>query len=327
MRKHLHNLFLPHHGNNHKAKLLHHNSLSKLVLLILFFQVLITSIARVNPGVLGFASNISVDQILSLTNSNRQNSGLSNLSLNPTLSESARQKASDMFAKNYWAHNAPDGTTPWYFFKNAGYNYLYAGENLARDFGDSDGVVRAWMDSPTHRDNILSGRYSEIGIAVVNGTLNGQETTLVVQHFGKPSGVAASVPAVAAQTDAKKPVLTSPQAIPLASIEPLVALTEPEVQPVQITETPEIESDQIQPGLGQAIITENVVATPQVSPFDLTKSLNIAMSGLVIGALALDGWLIYRRKTARRSGKNFVHLALFALVVIIIVLTKSGKIV
>ena len=64
-----------------------------------------------------------------------------------------------MIAKNYWAHNAPDGASPWSFFKNVGYRYLYAGENLARDFGDSASVVNAWMNSPTHRDNLLSGRY------------------------------------------------------------------------------------------------------------------------------------------------------------------------
>jgi len=327
MKKHLHNLFIPHHGNNHKAKLLHHSSLSKLVLLILFFQVFITSIARVKPGVLGFASNISVDQILSLTNSNRQASGLVNLSFNATLAESARQKANDMFADNYWAHNAPDGTTPWYFFKNAGYNYLYAGENLARDFGDSDGVVRAWMDSPTHRDNIMSGRYTEIGIAVVNGTLNGQETTLVVQHFGKPSVVAAAIPAQAASAPVKAPVVAT--SAPKATVEPLVAVVQPEILPVEMLEKPAtapVKTDYVNSN-ATVIQSSDIQATPAVSPFDLTKSLNIALSAVVILVLVLDGWLIYSRKTIRRSGKNFVHLSLFALVVIIIVLTKSGKIV
>jgi len=320
MRKHLHNLFVPHHGNNHKAKILHHDSLSKLVLLLLFFQVLITVVARVKPGVLGYASNISVDQILNLTNANRQSDGLSTLSFNPTLAQSAKEKAQDMFAKNYWAHNAPDGTTPWYFFKNVGYNYLYAGENLARDFGDSDSVVKAWMESPTHRENIMSGRYAEIGIAVVNGILKGQETTLVVQHFGKPSVVAATIPAQAAISNSNKPIVA-------ATTEPLVALAQPELQSVEMVEiTPaSLNNNKLNYTLVQE--SQSLVATPAISPLDLTKSLNIAMSGLVIIVLVLDGWLIYSRKTVRRSGKNFIHLSLFALVVIIIVLTKSGKII
>lgn len=323
MRKHLHNLFIPHHGNNHKAKILHHNNLSKLVLILLFFQVFITVLARIKPGVLGYASNISVDQVLSLTNANRQSGGLSALSFNPTLAESAKEKAQDMFAKNYWAHNAPDGTTPWYFFKNVGYNYLYAGENLARDFGDSDNVVKAWMESPTHRDNIMSGRYTEIGIAVVNGILNGQETTLVVQHFGKPSVVAAAIPAQAAQAEARKPSATT---IVQNSPIPLVAVAQPELQSVEMIDVSPVPSPlNVEYTLSQE--PENIIATPTISPLDLTKSLNIAMSGLVIAVLALDGWLIYSRKTVRRSGKNFVHLSLFALVIIIIVLTKSGKII
>ena len=91
-----------------------------------------------------------------------------------------------MLAKNYWAHFAPDGKTPWDFILNSGYQYEYAGENLAKNFLFSDGVVSAWMNSQTHRDNILKSNYTEVGYAIVNGTLNGEQTTLVVQLFGKP---------------------------------------------------------------------------------------------------------------------------------------------
>lgn len=110
--------------------------------------------------------------------------GLKPLNLNENLSLAALEKAEDMFSHGYWAHNAPDGTTPWKFIYEADYNYLYAGENLARDFNDSSSVVSAWMKSKTHRDNILNANYQDIGFAVVNGKLNGKETTLVVQMFG-----------------------------------------------------------------------------------------------------------------------------------------------
>jgi hypothetical protein len=91
-----------------------------------------------------------------------------------------------MFTNNYWAHNSPQGKTPWTFFDAVDYKYSTAGENLAKDFYNTDSLVKAWMNSPTHKENIINTKYKEIGIAVVNGTLGDIKTTLVVQHFGTP---------------------------------------------------------------------------------------------------------------------------------------------
>ena len=57
---------------------------------------------------------------------------------------------------------------------------------MAKDFSSADAIVTAWMNSPTHKANLLSGKYKDIGIAVVDGRLNGSDTTLVVQMFGSP---------------------------------------------------------------------------------------------------------------------------------------------
>jgi hypothetical protein len=57
---------------------------------------------------------------------------------------------------------------------------------VAKDFYDTQGRMDAWIGSPTHNANLVSDKYQEIGIGVVNGTLNGYKTTLVVQHFGTP---------------------------------------------------------------------------------------------------------------------------------------------
>src|SRR3972149_9762200 len=91
-----------------------------------------------------------------------------------------------MFQENYWSHYSPDGKTPWDVILGAGYKYEYAGENLAKNFLFSNGFVDAVMNSTTHRDNLLKKEYTEVGYAIVNGTLNGEQTTLVVQEFGKP---------------------------------------------------------------------------------------------------------------------------------------------
>lgn len=162
--------------------------LHKTLLTYVFF---ILSIIFVNfmlvlriPNVLGYATDIKVDELLFYTNELREKNGLNVLALNDSLSKAAAAKAVDMFKNDYWAHTSPSGKEPWDFIIGAGYDYIYAGENLAVDFSKSKDVVIAWDNSPSHRDNLLSHKYSEIGFAVVNGELQGRKTTLVVQMFG-----------------------------------------------------------------------------------------------------------------------------------------------
>src|SRR3989344_5803647 len=198
-------LFLPHSSNNYKAKTLHLSSLSVLVLLVMVSQILITLFSQIVPGVLGIATSITAEELINLTNSKRAEAGVSMLTVNPVLSQAVQAKGADMVAKNYWAHTSPDGLTPWTFFKNSNYRYLYAGENLARDFSR---CVNAWMNSPTHRENIISNRYREIGIAVIHDTFQGQPTTLVVQFFGtQVSNVSITEAAEAVLAEVQAPAL------------------------------------------------------------------------------------------------------------------------
>lgn len=177
-------LFLPHSHNNHKAKLLHHHSLLVLLGIFIMAQSALGITGSARPNVLGYASFIPPSAIIELTNKERLSAGLSALKENKLLDQAAAAKAADMFARNYWAHNAPDGTEPWSFVLNSGYSYLHAGENLARDFRDPSSVVTAWMNSSSHKANLISSKYQDIGVAVVDGKLDGVETTLVVQIFG-----------------------------------------------------------------------------------------------------------------------------------------------
>src|SRR5258708_28336998 len=120
-----------------------------------------------------------------------------------------------MFANQFWAHVAPDGTSPWQFFKNAGYQYYSAGENLARDFSNTSDMMAAWMASPTHRANIVNGRFREIGVAVVDGRLLGSDTTLVVQLFGTPLSGRPQLAQVATNTKVKAAEDTIPDGQPV----------------------------------------------------------------------------------------------------------------
>jgi uncharacterized protein YkwD len=125
--------------------------------------------------------------VVQLTNDERSDLGEVTLRRSATLDEAARMKAQHMAKNEYFSHYAPDGTSPWYWFDTAGYTYAHAGENLAIHFTDSDEVVDAWMDSPTHRANIVSGLYTEIGVGTAKGTFDGYETVYVVQLFGAPA--------------------------------------------------------------------------------------------------------------------------------------------
>jgi len=291
-------LFLSHHSNNCRAKILHPSALAVLVGFFLFYQFVLNFYLLVSPSVLGFASNITPEKVLEITNQKRAEQGLSPLVINSQLNEAAQRKAGDMFAFNYWSHVSPSGRSPWSFFQEVGYKYLYAGENLARDFMDSQAVVEAWMNSATHRDNVLNKNYQEIGLAVVNGTLNGVETTLVVQMFGTP--------------------LASTPVAPIVSITP--------VQPA-VSEVAEKTSEAAplsRIALAQA--EEENQSPPLLSPFMLTKTVAIFLLGLILGALLLDIILVYQKRIIRLSGRNIAHLIFIGGLLLAVILTTPGAI-
>lgn len=184
MRDFLYCLIFPHPRNNHRAHILHPKAILLLISFFIFSSLFFSS--HINPiaGKIRAYADISTQELLNYTNQKRIESGLQPLSNNSQLEQAASKKADDMFAKNYWAHNGPDGTTPWVFIKQSGYSYVYAGENLARGFSSANDVVNAWMASQDHRANILSSNFKDVGFSVKSGTLNGEQTFLVVQEFG-----------------------------------------------------------------------------------------------------------------------------------------------
>lgn len=127
---------------------------------------------------------VSAD-VITHTNEERLAYHVPTLQYNPQLEQAAKLKAEDMVTKGYFAHVSPTGEGAWTFLDRAQYQYVYAGENLAVNFGSSEEVVRAWMNSPTHRANVLSAQFNEIGIAAAEGIYKGKMATFVVQMFGR----------------------------------------------------------------------------------------------------------------------------------------------
>lgn len=162
----------------------------KLKIAVVCLVVLIVIVVGIVPpfraGVLDSLSAIYASVLVTLTNQNRAAANVSQLKVNPILEKAAQMKADDMAAKSYFAHNTPDGKTPWYWFGLAGYEYVYAGENLAVNFEDSEDVETAWMNSRGHFLNIMNPKYTEIGIATSTGIYKGRTAIFVVQMFGAP---------------------------------------------------------------------------------------------------------------------------------------------
>jgi len=177
-------MFVPSQKNLWKPHIFRPKNLFGLAVILLVIKFVIFSWLVYLPRTNNFAI-VTSSRLIGLTNQARVEQGLEPLEISSKLTEAAEKKAMDMINQNYFAHTSPDGLSPWYWVSKAGYKYSAAGENLAKGFSESEYVYQAWMNSPSHKANILNKNYQDIGIAVVRGKINGKETTIAVQFFGK----------------------------------------------------------------------------------------------------------------------------------------------
>jgi hypothetical protein len=182
LKKHL----VPHEGNEHRPHFLRTKSVTIFLGAVLFIEATFLFVSFALTPTLNWLSSIAPSVLVEYTNTSRAEASLNTLTTNVLLQQAAQFKANDMAAKGYFAHTSPDGTEPWDWLKTVGYDYQTAGENLAVNFIDSADVHEAWMNSPTHRANILKNDYTEIGIASARGVYKGYESIYVAQFFGRP---------------------------------------------------------------------------------------------------------------------------------------------
>lgn len=136
-----------------------------------------------NPPQKSLEANLTVENLLEVTNQDRIKVGLKPLEINSKLSEAALAKANHILQNNYFAHTSPAGIQPWDFIKKTGFKYLYAGENLALNYTSAYELEQDFLQSLPHRENLLSPLFSEVGIAVVPGIYQGQSAIVTVQIF------------------------------------------------------------------------------------------------------------------------------------------------
>lgn len=286
-----HNLFIPHRETHQKAHLISWEAILIYGLIFLLLKVSFLVFSFYKPGILGIESNIDQKRLIELTNQERQKNGLGFLRENTALDQAAAAKAANMFQENYWAHFAPSGKSPWDFILGAGYKFTYAGENLAKNFAQSNEVVTAWMNSSSHRANILNPKYQDIGMAVVEGVLNGQKTTLVVQEFGTTQTLAAA-PAV--EVSGEK--LTVPQ--------------DSYNQVVQLV----------------AGLQDTKVEKAWLDPLAISKTAGLGILAFVGALIILDFWILRRRGVLKVRSHHLAHLAVVSAAAATLISSSGGSI-
>ncbi|WP_068499664.1 CAP domain-containing protein [Paenibacillus kribbensis] len=108
-------------------------------------------------------------EVVKLVNNERSKNGLKPLTSDAKLTEVALAKAKDMSNNNYFSHTSPTYGSPFDMMKKFGVSYTYAGENIAMGQQTPQEVMKAWMNSQGHRENILKAEYTQIGVAYYNG--------------------------------------------------------------------------------------------------------------------------------------------------------------
>lgn len=156
-------------------------------LILVFVKLLLPQAGFQAASLLNNLKAFDSREIIRITNEVRALNNLPPLAINSKLDLAASEKYQDMAKNEYFAHVSPNGINPWFWVKKADYNYSVAGENLAIGFFNAKDTVEAWLNSPSHKANLLNNKYKEIGVAVGGAEINDRKGILIVQMFGSPA--------------------------------------------------------------------------------------------------------------------------------------------
>lgn len=349
MLRWLKNHFIPSEVNDHQPHFLRTKIAVGLITIVFAVELLYLASSFIVLPTSDYFAAIFASVLVQQTNEERAIENLGTLTTNEKLIRAAQMKADDMAARGYFSHITPDGKNSWYWFRQVGYNYAAAGENLAVNFTDSKDVTEAWMHSPSHRSNIMGENYTEIGIATAHGTYKGKEAIFVVQMFGRPSLVARRVDtstttidkigsqistvtptdqgnvknAQAEKTPTKETVPQKPKAqnitseVPTTTIVAGVETTKLEIEsvtPDTLTTAPPEMTD-ITPATNIAEVRPTIIEKIITSPRKTTNTIHLILAALMALALGLAVFIKIRIQHPR-----IIANGLLAIVIIIAVL-------
>ena len=135
-----------------------------------------TTLARIN-AVRAAGANCGVNGVLPPVPALRWNAALTT---------AASAHSADMAALNYFSHTSADGRTLGIRATAAGYTWSWLGENIAAGYAGIDSVMNGWVDSDGHCANLMSAKFTEVGVACVPGTATSSYNTYWTMDLGKP---------------------------------------------------------------------------------------------------------------------------------------------
>ena len=257
--------------------------LSKKTIIVLILGLFFT---RIGLGtIFSSASDITPENVSNAVNNERSQRNIPILTTNSKLTAAAAYKASDMINRNYFAHVDPDGHYIWDKIIAEGYTpYTILGENLAVDFSDTEGLIAAWIDSPTHRENMLNPSFKDQGMGVNFGnTASGQFSVAIANTFG-----AQPVTLVPTAPSSIKTTTTPKTSIPKAPT-PAPAPTNPKPAPstpIPVQQTANASAPQPTSNEPQ-IKLETVKVTPSISGDNLDLHVSFQTTAPVFSASAV----------------------------------------
>lgn len=299
------NFFIATRENNYHPPVLSYKAFIVYAILLLLLRLFLMSAPAAGSAV----ESATLERLI---NAERTARNLSSLLTNAKLAAAAQAKSEDMLKRGYFAHLDPDGNYIWERIVAAGYTpYKILGENLAIDFATAEGMVKAWIDSPSHRANLLNSEFVDQGLTAMYGTFQERYTNVTTSLFG----------ALFSTVQKNPPVAKTPPAAPARS-EPAGAVPEAASKPTADGQlTAPLAPDKYTVIGPQPTTSKKTVATINQPSQLFWARLVFTLFGVVLLAiLAIDTIIIYGRGLITGRSYSSYHFLNFFLLVIISIL-------
>lgn len=309
------NFFIASQENNFRPPVLSYKAFIIYGLILLLLRIWLGTLPAQGAAV-------ESNALMGLINSERTSRNLPGLITHSSLVKAAGEKARDMIDRDYFEHVDPDGNYVWGRIVSAGYRpYKILGENLAVDFATSEGMVKAWLSSPTHRANLLHTDFADQGLEALFGDYKGRYTNLTASLFG--TLIFESKPK--AQVKSEQPNYQAPYSTPYQT-----PYGTPYATPPANTSTPPQS-----PGAGSTTTIPITLETapPQktaepFSPFAASRAIFTIFGLFLLGILSIDSIIIYKNEPqiarlglARQArSHSSYHFTTFMLIILVSIL-------